>query len=211
MGATDGGYERRRALVVAVVLGVVATLAAVDLIGDLRDGTTVRHAVVEGTIVLVGILGIVLVGRHVAELRTRERDARQEVAAVAVDLERSRAEASRWRAETQDLLAGLGVAIDRQLVRWGLTAAEKDIAMLLLKGLSHKEIATARGVSEATVRQQARGLYKKADLGGRHDLAAFFLEDLLAPRESEPRSGEARAARDPGKGGAGATSARTPS
>lgn len=35
----------------------------------------------------------------------------------------------------------------------------------------------------ATVRQQARNLYKKAGLSGRHDLAAFFLEDLLTPRK----------------------------
>lgn len=37
-------------------------------------------------------------------------------------------------------------------------------------------------MSEATVRQQARALYQKAGLGGRYDLAAFFLEDLLDPR-----------------------------
>jgi len=46
-------------------------------------------------------------------------------------------------------------------------------------GLSHKEIAAVRGVGENPVRQQARSLYKKAGLGGRHELAAFFLEDLL--------------------------------
>jgi DNA-binding NarL/FixJ family response regulator len=37
-------------------------------------------------------------------------------------------------------------------------------------------------VSETTVRQQARAIYRKAGLSGRHDLAAFFLEDLLGPR-----------------------------
>ena len=39
-----------------------------------------------------------------------------------------------------------------------------------------------RQVSEATVRQQGRAIYQKAGLRGRHDLAAFFLEDLLDPR-----------------------------
>jgi len=37
-------------------------------------------------------------------------------------------------------------------------------------------------VSKTTVRQQARSLYGKAGLAGRHELAAFFLEDLLGPR-----------------------------
>lgn len=68
-------------------------------------------------------------------------------------------------------------------MRWGLTPAEQDIALLLLKGLSHKEIAQVRAVSETTVRQQARSLYRKAGLSGRSDLAAFFLEDLLGPRD----------------------------
>jgi hypothetical protein len=38
-----------------------------------------------------------------------------------------------------------------------------------------------RSITEATARQQARGVYKKAGLSGRSDLAAFFLEDLLLP------------------------------
>ena len=64
----------------------------------------------------------------------------------------------------------------------------EEVALLLLKGLSHKEIAEVRGVAETTVRQQARALYKKAGLGGRNDLAAFFLEDLLGPQPGVPTS-----------------------
>ncbi len=44
-----------------------------------------------------------------------------------------------------------------------------------------KEVATARGVSERTARQQATAVYQKSGLSGRADLAAFFLEDLLLP------------------------------
>lgn len=62
-----------------------------------------------------------------------------------------------------------------------MSPAEKEVALLLLKGLSHKDIADVRSVTEATARQQARAVYKKAGLAGRNDLAAFFLEDLLLP------------------------------
>ena len=55
--------------------------------------------------------------------------------------------------------------------------------MLLLKGLSHKEVADARGTSERTARGQARSVYHKAGLDSRAALSAFFLEDLLPPRE----------------------------
>jgi DNA-binding CsgD family transcriptional regulator len=44
-----------------------------------------------------------------------------------------------------------------------------------------KEIADARGTAERTARQQALAVYRKAGLGGRAELSAFFLEDLLLP------------------------------
>jgi len=93
----------------------------------------------------------------------------------------TRADAQRWSREAQDVLHGLGVAIDRQFEMWGLSPAERDVALLQLKGLRHKEIADLRKTSERTVRQQALSIYRKAGLSGRTDLAAFFLEDLLLP------------------------------
>jgi DNA-binding CsgD family transcriptional regulator len=78
-------------------------------------------------------------------------------------------------------MRGLAEALDQQFDRWSLSPAEKEVALLLLKGLSHKDIADVRSVTEATARQQARSVYKKAGLSGRHDLAAFFLEDLMLP------------------------------
>ncbi|HWU44762.1 MAG TPA: helix-turn-helix transcriptional regulator [Bdellovibrio sp.] len=78
---------------------------------------------------------------------------------------------------------GLQPYIQEQFVKWSLTKTEGDIGLLLLKGLSLREIANTRGTSEATVRQQALVLYKKADVDGRHQFAALFLEDLLLPCE----------------------------
>ena len=103
--------------------------------------------------------------------------------ALSHDLESSREDAERRGAETQELLKGLGEQIDRQFQAWGLTAAEREIGLLMLKGLRHKEIANIRGTSERTVRQQALTIYKKAGLDGRTDLAAYFLEDLLLPQK----------------------------
>src|SRR5262249_49010085 len=68
----------------------------------------------------------------------------------------------RWTAEAQTLLQGLGAAIDRQFDRWGLTPAEREIALLQLKGLRHRDIAQLRRTSERTVRQQALTVYRKA-------------------------------------------------
>ena len=57
-----------------------------------------------------------------------------------------------------------------------------EIALLMLKGLSHREIAVTRDTSERTIRQQAQSVYAKTNLSGRAALSAFFLEDLLLPR-----------------------------
>ena len=82
------------------------------------------------------------------------------------------------------MLDGLGEAIEQQFTRWNLTDAEREVALLLLKGLSHQgDRRACAAVSERTVREQARAVYTKAGLTGRAALSAFFLEDLLAPIE----------------------------
>jgi DNA-binding NarL/FixJ family response regulator len=159
---------RSPATALATLFVAVATFAATDLALDLREGTTPSHLVVEGALLAAALGGLAWVVRHARSL--------------AADLRTSRAEAARWRADVNDLVTGVAGRIDEQLERWRLTAAEKDVALLLLKGLSHKEIAGLRDVNETTVRQQARAIYRKSGLGGRADLAAFFLEDLLGPR-----------------------------
>ena len=104
--------------------------------------------------------------------------------ALIRDLDVARMEGRQWRDETRALLKGLGDAIDRQFLMWKLTEAERSVGLLILKGLSLKEIAAVRVTSERTIRAQARSIYAKAGLSGRAALSAFFLEDLLAPIES---------------------------
>ena len=161
--------------VIALALAALVALMLVDLLGELSAGTTVFHVVVEGSAVIAGCVAVAAILRRLRSLLRETHGLRE-------DLATSRADAERWARDARKLIDGLSGAIDDQLARWGLSEAEKDIALLLLKGLEHKQIAGLRGVSETTVRQQARNIYRKAGLAGRHELAAFFLEDLLGPR-----------------------------
>jgi DNA-binding CsgD family transcriptional regulator len=179
-------------LVVFFVL--MAVLVGIDLVSELGERASLAHFVIEFCVVAIGFVAAGSIALRLRRSARDTQDLRDRAAQLAEDLRTTQEEAARWRGDAADLIAGLSVAIDTQLARWQLSPAEKEIALLLLKGLSHKEIAEIRSVSETTVRQQARSLYRKAGLSGRNDLAAFFLEDLLGPREPSPASAPITAA-----------------
>lgn len=174
--------DRRRAgisrFLVITLFAVIGTFAAFDLVSDLDEGTTTLHLIVEGVVALVSIIAALTLALILIREGMESRAANQE---LSKNLLLSQEAAAAWRAEAQNLLDGLGASINKQFGSWQLTPVEKDIALFLLKGLSHKEVAIIRDVSDATVRQQARSIYQKAGVAGRHELAAFFLEDLTLP------------------------------
>jgi DNA-binding CsgD family transcriptional regulator len=172
---TDGG--RRRQALATVLFLIIAFLMGIDLAGDARTGADWSHLLVEALVMVLAAVGVVALWRGLrsAEIRAARLD---------VSLEAALQEARRFKAEAHEALRGLGEAIDAQFERWGLTPAEREVGLLLLKGLSHKEVAAARSTSEPTVRQQALVVYRKSGLRNRSDLSAFFLEDLLLPRNS---------------------------
>lgn len=88
-----------------------------------------------------------------------------------------------WRAQSRRFIDGLSKSIDAQFEVWRLTPAEADVAGLLLKGASLREIAALRRTSEATIRQQSQSVYRKSGLASRAELSAYFLEDLFAVGE----------------------------
>ena len=160
-------------------LTFVAILALLDLLMDLRTGAELTHVAFEtGIVVLLGAISVAMWrarGKHIVSLNQEVHSRNQQIRELD-------AEVGRWRAENEELLRGLGQAIDLQFERWQLTAAEAEVALLLLKGLSLKEVGSVRNTSERTSRDQARAVYKKSDLSGRSELSAFFLEDLLLPQ-----------------------------
>jgi DNA-binding NarL/FixJ family response regulator len=178
--------------VLVAMFALMAVLVSIDLITDVGDRATVAHVLLELAVVAIGFVAAGSIALRLRRAARNAQDLRARADQLAETLRLTQQEAAQWRSDAADLIAGLSAAIDTQLARWQLSPAEKEIALLLLKGLSHKEIAEIRSVSETTVRQQARSLYRKAGLSGRNDLAAFFLEDLLGPRE--PSAASTRAA-----------------
>ena len=171
---------RRIGLAVALFAGIVI-LMAIDLAGDVSAGAGGAHVLLEGLVMVLALVGAATLWRGF-------QAAEERAARLDIDLEAALREARRYRNEAGQALEGLGQAIDSQFDRWKLTAAEREVGLLLLKGLSHREVAKARATSEPTVRQQALGVYRKSGLRNRSELSAFFLEDLLLPRVARPES-----------------------
>jgi DNA-binding NarL/FixJ family response regulator len=74
----------------------------------------------------------------------------------------------------------LFVVMQKSFSDWGLSPGESEVALLLLKGLSMRDIAALRQVQEKTIRAQAASIYAKSGQAGRHELAAHFIGDLIS-------------------------------
>jgi len=172
-GASVGGPGTQ--LVLAVLLVSMAVLGVLDLFLDAPRDWLSLHILVELALITLCLGSAFFFGR--AWHRSQHSLSR-----VRQMLEERRQERDEWRTRTENLLRGLGEAMDEQLDAWGLTPTEKETALLLLKGRSHKDAARLCHRSERTVRQHAVNVYRKSGLAGRAELAAFFLEDLLLPQ-----------------------------
>lgn len=167
--------RRERWLIAAILIGTVLIVGA-DLITDSREGMRWWHLLAEGSVALAALVGVFYILRGSFVLKHSLEQERQQSSLLKAD-------ADRWREQSKKYLEGLSHAIDRQLSAWNLTDSEKEVAFLLLKGLSLKEIAEIRKTSERTARTQSISVYSKSGLAGRSELAAFFLEDLLPPSD----------------------------
>jgi DNA-binding NarL/FixJ family response regulator len=62
---------------------------------------------------------------------------------------------------------------------WGLTDAERDVALLSIKGLPIADIATMRATRAGTIKAQSAAIYRKAGVSSRAELISVVIEDLI--------------------------------
>lgn len=159
------------------MLAAMVVAGVVDLATDSPRVWNGAHAAVEIAFIALAATSSILLFRG-------WREAERSLAGVRAMLSARQAERDHWHALAHNALRGLGEAMDRQFDAWQLTPAEKETALFLLKGYSHKEVAQLTGRAERTVRQHAVSVYRKSQLAGRHELAAFFFEDMLLPADA---------------------------
>lgn len=182
---TTGMSRRDRMIFIGSLLAIFFAIAG-DLMTDSRMGAPWWHLLIEGSVGLVAGVVSALMLRQLSKLGRDLAEERKSFLSY-------REEAEAWRNSSSQFIEGLNRSIDEQLTKWKLTGSEKEVALLLLRGMSLKEVAEVRKTSERTARTQSAAIYVKAGLAGRSELAAFFLKDLLLPRHegdsSEPIKG----------------------
>ncbi|MAN97544.1 helix-turn-helix transcriptional regulator [uncultured Roseovarius sp.] len=89
------------------------------------------------------------------------------------------------------LASGAFMAVlEERFTAWGLTPAERDVALFAIKGVSSSDIATLRNTSEGTVKAQSTAIYRKAGVNSRAQLLSLFIDDLMeGPLPSVPDVG----------------------
>jgi len=144
----------------AIILASATLFFAYDIVADLLDDSeSLLHVFVE-LLVFIAISTVLFIElRRVSQLKVQVHQERDKTAR----------------------LSGKLIAVMRgQFTDWGLSPSECEVALLLIKGLSMREISSVREVKEKTIRQQATGIYAKSGYAGRHELVAHFIEDLLS-------------------------------
>lgn len=166
-------------IILEITISSIAILFVIFLIGsdlmwDFRQGAPIEHIISDGFIAIISIALTCFLGFRLAEFVRRAENSKHEIDLLRQD-------AFKWREAAKSHIEGLSSAINMQLENWELTPSEKEIAFHLILGLSMREIAQIRNTNEKTARAQAGAIYQKSGLGGRADLAAYFLADLLQP------------------------------
>jgi len=165
----------RRTLFALFILFAFCT-SAFEIIAEFSAGETLSSMGDDLSMFAISSLVIMLFcyeyfaqKRALSELSSQLNSVRGQLAAVD---EKTPKIASQYRQIMQE-----------QFDIWQLTKSEQDVVIGLLKGLSFREVATLRETREKTVRQQAISVYRKAGVAGRNELAAWFFEDMLDPRQ----------------------------
>ncbi len=80
---------------------------------------------------------------------------------------------------------GAGVLLQRQLEGVKLSNSEKEITLLILKGLSSSEISELRNTAVGTVKTQTTSIFRKFQVKSRSELISQIVHEVLDLEELE--------------------------
>jgi DNA-binding CsgD family transcriptional regulator len=171
---TKSYYKEK--LTLTYLLSAVFLLIVADITFDFLEGLPMKDMafdlILEGTILLL----VLFTANYVWKKFTTEIENKE---SVEQDLEQTKKLAILWEKKSKHFIQEFQAHVTTQFNEWNLSKSEKEIAILVLQGNSSKEISAIRFTSERTIRNQCRAIYEKSELGGKSDLSAYFLNELI--------------------------------
>ena len=149
------------ALAAIILLQALCALFFIgDVVVDLSQGDHLDdvHMILETVAALALSAGVIYLMRELRDLTNR-------MAAMELGIRAARGEMTNL--------------IDAFFDQWRLTHSEREIALMVLKGVDNESIARMRGTAPSTVRAQCTRIYAKAQVDGRAQLLSIFMEELL--------------------------------
>lgn len=168
-----GQIASRQGLFSVFVLFVFAS-SAIEIAYEFGDGETIVTMADD-------ILWFVVSAVVLTVLLYERRQQQIELGYLSGQLSSARGKLAKLDAKSKELASQYRAVMQKQFEAWSLSASEQDIVILMLKGLSFREIAALRQTRDKTVRQQASSIYRKAGVSGRNELIAWLFDDLLEP------------------------------
>lgn len=98
---------------------------------------------------------------------------------VLTNIRRLRNEKIRQTNQLKYLREDFDELVHHKFGTWDLTEAERDVALMLLRGLTLDEISQVRNVSKGTVKVQSHKVMQKANVASRVELMSLFLDEFM--------------------------------
>lgn len=156
-------FEVQSLIVSFIVIAICEFLFLLDVAADLFQvditAPWIDHNVIEFTTTITLAFALAAIGWQIKRLLNEHGEAQASI-----------------KVASGELLKVIYTKFDD----WNLTPSEREIALLLIKGLSTQEISDVRDTRPGTIKSQSSAVYQKAGVTGRSELVAYFVEDLMA-------------------------------
>jgi hypothetical protein len=127
----DTAEVRSLRALLGFVLFVTIVGGGIDLYFDAPESWWSAHVLFELTLIAAAVVMSIVLWRGWWRSRQTLVETQQVLASFA-------AERAAWRTSAEQALASFSQAVDGRFAVWQLTPAERDVALRLLKGHSHK-------------------------------------------------------------------------
>ncbi|MFB9150487.1 helix-turn-helix transcriptional regulator [Roseovarius ramblicola] len=157
----------------AVVIGGIVLLSSMaffgfDVVADILEHgvTPVGYTTGELTHLIFEMLAVAGLGYAVFTLRVY-------LVLLQRETERTRETIHMMRGNFDEVLRG-------KFEEWGLTAAERDVTLLIIKGLSVADLAAARNTAPGTIKAQSTSVFRKIGVRSKAELMSTIIDEFLS-------------------------------